>query len=1081
MEDDAPKHIIQMTGFKVEEKEALGKLLLKLDCTFIKSEKYKNCTHLIAERLCKSEKFLAACAAGKWVLTKDYIIHSAQSGRWLDETTYEWGYKIEKDSHYSPQMQSAPKRWREELKRTGAPGAFHKWKVVLLVRADKRSDSLVRVLEAGKANVILPKNSPTGITHVIASNARIKAEQEKDDFKAPFYPIQYLEDFLLEKEIHNDEDSQTNSTWKNHSSQEKSNDFRENMGFLEMKGTLKETMCRTQGFPGGASGKEPACQCRRHKFGGSVPEKEMKNHDEDVTISSILTEHQSKERFRDSRKNLKFVKMRNALGRHTYGNQEMKKKDEDIQSIYTLRKKRKKEKERDSRKDIEHDRSTLRKHIYRDQKERKNSVFAGHAKESKTKDIRTNVDIVDLKNALRKHIYRAQAVRYRGIRIDKQPAYNVEVKNAEFPRGILNLIESLIEGQFFKEAIEELSSLQAHYIPPVYLLHALLENILQDNIDTFSGRYFHILSALLHLHPPWKSPAMSTYYLELFQCPTCMKGTWSLIEVLIRSCLFNESFCHQISENIIGSKVLHLTLLKFFFNLIESEVRHLSQKLYDWSDSQSLKITGKAVLLEIFWSGNETSGLLTKPVNMLLEWTIYSHKEKCKSNDVFRHELAYLLTGILGAAIDYWIVLGLNMGRNVMRHMSDDVGSYVSLSCDDFSSQDLEIFISSFSSSWLQMFVAEAVFKKLCLQNSISISSEPLSLQKMVYSYLPALGKTGVRGTRKMQKPKKIGLRPCFESQRALIMLNGAKQKQGEGLPEIPELNLAKCSSSLKRLKKKSEGELSCSKENCPSLVTKINFHKTNLKGETALHRACINNQVDRLILLLSMPGIDINVKDNAGWTPLHEACNYGNTVCVQEILQRCPEVDLLTQVDGVTPLHDALSNGHVEIGKLLLQHGGPVLLQQRNSKGELPLDYVVSSQIKEELFAITKIEDTVENFHAQAEKHFYHQQLEFGSFLLSRMLLNFCSIFGLSSESLAFKGLTHLSELLIACQNYKETTSVHTDWLLDLYARNIMTLQKLPNALKELPENVKVCPGVHTEALLVTLEVMCRSVTEIS
>lgn len=38
MEDGAPKHVIQMTGFKMEEKEALGKLLLKLDCTFIKSE-----------------------------------------------------------------------------------------------------------------------------------------------------------------------------------------------------------------------------------------------------------------------------------------------------------------------------------------------------------------------------------------------------------------------------------------------------------------------------------------------------------------------------------------------------------------------------------------------------------------------------------------------------------------------------------------------------------------------------------------------------------------------------------------------------------------------------------------------------------------------------------------------------------------------------------------------------------------------------------------------------------------------------------------------------------------------------------
>ncbi|KAM5298195.1 SMC5-SMC6 complex localization factor protein 1 [Ctenodactylus gundi] len=1001
MEDSASKHIIQMTGFKMEEKEALGKLLLKLDCTFIKSDKYKNCTHLIAERLCKSEKFLAACAAGKWVLTKDYIIHSALSGRWLDETTYEWGYKIEKDSHYSPQMQSAPKRWREQLKRTGAPGAFHRWKVVLLVRANKQSDSLIRVLEAGKADVILPKSSSSGITHVIASNARINAEKEKDNFKAPFYPIQYLGDFLLEKEIQNDEDSQTSFVENKPNNQEKSKDFRKDAGFLEMKDSLRESMWGTQ--------------------------------------------------------------------------KETKKKDHAIQRSYTLRKKCKKE--TDCKIDIEHNKIK----DYTDQEEMNNSTFSDYTKICKTKDIRTNMDITEIKNDLKKHIYRAQAVRYNCIRIDKQPVYNVEVKHAEFPRGVLHLIESLIEGQFFREALEELSALQARYVPPVCLLHALLDNLLQDNLDTFPSRYFDILSALLHLHPPWKSPAMSRYYLELFQCPTCMKGAWSLVEVLIRSCLFNENFCHQISENIIESKELYLTLLKFFFNLVISEVRHLSQKLYDCSDSQSQKTTGKAILLEIFWSGNETSGLLAKPVNKLLEWTIYSHKEKFKSNDVFRHELAYLLSGILGATVDYWIFLGLRMGRNVMRHLSDDLGNYISLSCDDFSSQELEIFICSFSSSWLQMFVAEAVFKKLCLQSSLGISSEPLSLQKMVYYYLPALGKSGMHRAGKVPRPKTTGPRSCLESQRALLMLNGDSHRQLEGLPKVSEPNLAKCSSSLKIFKKKSEGESPCSKENCPN-VTKINIHKTNLKGETPLHRACISNNVDRLIYLLSMPGIDINVKDHAGWTPLHEACNHGNTVCVQEILQRCPEVDLLTQVDGVTPLHDALSNGHVEIGKLLLRHGGPVLLQQRNSKGEWPLDYVASPQIKEELFALTKIEDTVENFHVQADRRFYHQQLEFGSFLLSRMLLNFCSIFDLSSEFiLAFKGLTHLNELLMAYKSYKESTSARTDWLLDLYARNIKTLQKLPNILKELPENLKVCPGVHTEALLVTLEIMCRSVTEVS
>ncbi|XP_075832531.1 SMC5-SMC6 complex localization factor protein 1 isoform X1 [Microtus pennsylvanicus] len=1058
MEDGTTKHVIQMTGFKMEEKEALVKLLLKLDCTFIKSEKYKNCTHLIAERLCKSEKFLAACAAGKWVLTKDYIIHSAKSGRWLDETTYEWGYKIEKDSHYSPQMQSAPKRWREELKRTGAPGAFHRWKVVLLVRADKRSESLVRVLEAGKANVILPKSSPSGITHVIASNARISAEREQKNFKAPFYPIQYLGDFLLEKEIQNDEHSQTSSGWTKYSNQEKGNDFKKDTGFLEMK-AYGESIYRTQN--------------------------KMENHDESVNGRFVLSEHHKKEKFRECRKDMKSVKKRNAFRRHTHENQkETKKKVKNIQRSYILRKMSKKEGY--CKTDDEHDTiRTFKKRVhYRDKKEM-NSLHNDYASESKIKDVKADMDLTEVKNALKKQIYRdiyrAQAVRYNCIRTDKQPVYNVEGKNAELPRGILNLIESLIEGQFFKEAIEELSSLQAQYVPPVCLLHALLENVLQDNIDTFSGRYFHVLSALLHLHPPWKSPAMLRYYLELFQCPTCRKGAWSLVEVLIRSCLFNEGFCHQISENI-GSKVVHLTLLKFFFHLLESEVRHLSQKLCDWSSSQSLKETEKGILLEIFWSGSETSGLLSKPVNMLLEWTIYSHKEKCKSNDVFKHELAYLLTGILGAAIDYWIFLGIHMGRNVIRHLSADLGSYISLSCDDFSSQELEIFICSFSSSWLQMFVAEAIFKKLCFQGPTSACTEPLSLQKIIDSYLPVLGKMDIHGAGKMQMPKKIIQRPCLEPQRALLMLNGAKPKQVDGQPEFPELNRAKCSSSLKKLKKKSEGELSCSKENCPSLVTKMNFHKTNLKGETALHRACIKNQVEKLIILLSLPGIDINVKDNAGWTPLHEACNYGNTVCVQEILQRCPEVDLLTQVDGVTPLHDALSNGHVEIGKLLLQHGGPELLQQRNSKGELPLDHVLSPKDREELFAITNLDDTVDNFHAQTQKRFYHQQLEFGSFLLSRMLLSFCSIFDLSSEfTLAFKGLAHLSELLMACNSDTEATSGHTDWLLDLYARNIKALKKLPDVLKELPGSLSVRPGVHTEALLVTLEMMCRSVTEVS
>lgn len=62
---------------------------------------------------------------------------------------------------------------------------------------------------------------------------------------------------------------------------------------------------------------------------------------------------------------------------------------------------------------------------------------------------------------------------------------------------------------------------------------------------------------------------------------------------------------------------------------------------------------------------------------------------------------------------------------------------------------------------------------------------------------------------------------------------------------------------------------------------------------------------------------------DHAGWTPLQEACNHGSTACVEALLRHHPAPVVDNQVGGVTPLHDALLNKHMDIAKLLLEHAG--------------------------------------------------------------------------------------------------------------------------------------------------------------
>ncbi|KAM6973229.1 tonsoku-like protein [Aplochiton taeniatus] len=115
-------------------------------------------------------------------------------------------------------------------------------------------------------------------------------------------------------------------------------------------------------------------------------------------------------------------------------------------------------------------------------------------------------------------------------------------------------------------------------------------------------------------------------------------------------------------------------------------------------------------------------------------------------------------------------------------------------------------------------------------------------------------------------------------------------------------------------------------------------WNKRNEKGETSLHRACIDGNLKQVQYLVEQ-GHPVNLRDYCGWTPLHEASNHGFPEIVAVLLERGASINDPggPLCEGVTPLHDALTCGNFPVARLLVKRGASVTM--RNAKGETPLD----------------------------------------------------------------------------------------------------------------------------------------------
>ncbi|KAK9765595.1 protein kinase activating protein dpb11 [Basidiobolus ranarum] len=219
----SPKFLLSsMTG---EFKNRLIKTIRRLGGVIFNTDQWTSeCTHLIVGYPSRSEKFLAACASGAWVLKPSFVDSSVLTDEFVNEEEHEW--TAENDMKPEDKLLvGAAKRWRlklQELQAVNAEvkGSFTGWNVLLIVETKKR-EGFVRLLQAGNAevNVARPpfRNVATeNLTHVFVEPNKVRTlpnhfVHSMLEARVPCLETDFIVEFLTK-----DEDSDQNQFWIKH-------------------------------------------------------------------------------------------------------------------------------------------------------------------------------------------------------------------------------------------------------------------------------------------------------------------------------------------------------------------------------------------------------------------------------------------------------------------------------------------------------------------------------------------------------------------------------------------------------------------------------------------------------------------------------------------------------------------------------------------------------------------------------------------------------------------------------------------------------------------------------------------------
>ncbi|QPG99202.1 hypothetical protein C2857_001187 [Epichloe festucae Fl1] len=109
-------------------------------------------------------------------------------------------------------------------------------------------------------------------------------------------------------------------------------------------------------------------------------------------------------------------------------------------------------------------------------------------------------------------------------------------------------------------------------------------------------------------------------------------------------------------------------------------------------------------------------------------------------------------------------------------------------------------------------------------------------------------------------------------------------------------------------------------------------------RRKTALHFVASKKNMDVARLLLeSNPPASTRVRDRRGQYPIHRAAAVGSVPMVKLLLQNRSPLNP-TDIEGYTPLHHAVAEGHGDVAIALLKEGADFTLKNAEDKSALDL-----------------------------------------------------------------------------------------------------------------------------------------------